>query len=215
MKYQDHSFAELRAQIAQIEASSNAKRSKYSRHIKRKYRPGLGLVRVNGRVMKKEIYFSAWYQKYIKDPKIDDSTVMKVFRRRFRMPYQAWQDLVNDCRKSKLFERWNDKTDAIGLSCSSLELLVLGTLRYLGRGWTFDDIAEATGVSEEIHRQFFHVFVTYGSTEYYDKHVSMPASYDDVANFSSEFEKAGMPGAIGSTDAVNIVMEKCSWRMRQ
>eukprot|EP00816_Leptocylindrus_hargravesii_P002830 CAMPEP_0196815854 /NCGR_PEP_ID=MMETSP1362-20130617/52339_1 /TAXON_ID=163516 /ORGANISM="Leptocylindrus danicus, Strain CCMP1856" /LENGTH=449 /DNA_ID=CAMNT_0042192989 /DNA_START=265 /DNA_END=1614 /DNA_ORIENTATION=- len=140
---------------------------------------------------------------------------MKLFRRRFRMPYQAWQDLVDDCRKSELFERWNDSTDAIGLSCTSLELLVLGTLRYLGRGWTFDDIAEATGVSEEMHRQFFHLFVTYGSTEFYEKNVSMPASYEDVANFSSEFEKAGMPGAIGSTDAVNIVMEKCSWRMRQ
>ena len=36
-----------------------------------------------------------------------------------------------------------------------LDSLILGALRYLGRGWTFDDKAEAAGVSEESHRFFF------------------------------------------------------------
>ena len=41
-----------------------------------------------------------------------------------------------------------------------LELLVLGSLRYLGRGWTFDDLEEATGISEESHRVFFRRFIS-------------------------------------------------------
>ena len=51
---------------------------------------------------------------------------------------------------------------------SPIELLLLGTLRYLGRGWTFDDIEEATAISLEVHRVFsmhssvgvVHVFMT-------------------------------------------------------
>jgi len=30
---------------------------------------------------------------------------------------------------------------------------------YLGRGWTFDDIEENTGISQETHRQFFHALL--------------------------------------------------------
>jgi hypothetical protein len=36
-----------------------------------------------------------------------------------------------------------------------LPLLLLCVLRYIGRGWTFDDLSENTGISEEIVRVFF------------------------------------------------------------
>jgi hypothetical protein len=39
-----------------------------------------------------------------------------------------------------------------------MELLLLGSLRYLGRGWTFDDLAESTFVRRDVHRCFFHKF---------------------------------------------------------
>ena len=38
---------------------------------------------------------------------------------------------------------------------SSIELLLLDTLWYLGRGCTFDDIEDCTKVSCEVHRCFF------------------------------------------------------------
>ena len=215
LKHKDDFLTELRHQMAEIESTSNARLPRYSRCNKRRYRRGLGLVRENGRVLKSEIFHSGWYQNYVRSPKIDDDVAMKLFRRRFRMPYDAWQKLLAECRTSPIFNRWNNTTDAIGISCTPLELLVLGALRYLGRGWTFDDISEATGIGKETHRVFFHEIATYGSTELYDKYVTIPASFEEATACSNEFEKVGMPDAIGSTDAVNIVMDKCTWRMRQ
>jgi hypothetical protein len=48
--------------------------------------------------------------------------------------------------------------------------MVLGAFRYLGRGWTFDDIEENTGISQETHRQFFHAFIEVRSTILYKKY---------------------------------------------
>ena len=35
-----------------------------------------------------------------------------------------------------------------------ISLLILSTIRYLGRGWTFDDLEEATDIGQECHRLF-------------------------------------------------------------
>lgn len=49
--------------------------------------------------------------------------------------------------------------DATGcLSSPILELLILGALHYLGRGWIFDDIEDTTGISEK-SALFFLSFV--------------------------------------------------------
>ena len=44
-------------------------------------------------------------------------------------------------------------------NASPLELLILESLRYLGRGYTFDDLEVCTAISEELHRVFFHQFI--------------------------------------------------------
>jgi hypothetical protein len=51
-------------------------------------------------------------------------------------------------------------------------MVLVGTFRYyLGRGgWTFDDIEENTGISQETHRQFFHAFIEVRSTILYKKY---------------------------------------------
>ena len=50
---------------------------------------------------------------------------------------------MEDAREGNWFPRWMAK-DATGKISSPLELLILGSLRYLGRGFTFDDLEEAT-----------------------------------------------------------------------
>jgi hypothetical protein len=41
----------------------------------------------------------------------------------------------------------------------------VGALQYQGRGWTFDDLEEATwGIHEETCRQFYHKCINFGST---------------------------------------------------
>lgn len=100
---------------------------------------------------------SSWYRYYVARP-VTSKKALKKFRRRFRLPYRAFVAFIRDAREHKWFPKAEQK-DAVGRDGTPLELLVLGALRYLGRGWTFDDIEESTGVSEEVHRRFFYDFV--------------------------------------------------------
>ena len=156
---------------------------------------------------------SFWYSYYICDPLLECDRFVKKFRNRFRLPYDRFLQLVDDCRASDLFKRWTGK-DAVGRDATPLELLVLGSLRYLGRGWTFDDIEEATAVSKEVHRTFFHRFIEFGSTTLYTKHVIFPTTFEEAIRHMREFTVAGLPGALGSTDATHITMWNCVYNLR-
>jgi hypothetical protein len=102
---------------------------------------------------------SSWYQMYVEHPDLT-AKGLKKFRRRFRLPYAEFLKLRNSLLEEDDFSRWHTgKCDHFGSRASPIELLLLGTLRYLGRGLTFDDIEEGTQVSEECHRQFFHKFI--------------------------------------------------------
>jgi hypothetical protein len=85
---------------------------------------------------------------------------------------------------------------------------VLGSLRYLGRGWTFDDLEEATGISEEVHRVFFHRFCKAIREHWYHKYVIEPTTKEEIKDSMAEFSEAGFDGCMGSADATHIIMEK-------
>jgi hypothetical protein len=106
------------------------------------------------------------------------------------------------------------KPDAAGKLGAPLELLILGALRYLGRGWTFDDLQEATLISQERYRKFFHDFILVGSTVMFNKWVRQPVSPDEVRDCKAEFEEAEYPGAFYSTDTTQIICEKISARLK-
>ncbi len=97
---------------------------------------------------------------------------------------------------------------------SPIELLVLGVLRYLGRGWTFDDICESTCISAETHRCFLNAFLEFGSTILYSKYVITPRTLEDAQSHMVEFEKAGFPGCVGSCDCTHIATEKCQYNLK-
>ena len=108
----------------------------------------------------------------------------------------------------------------MGTSCtkkesSPLGQMILGSLRYLGRGWTFDDCDEATADREETHRRFFHQFITIGSTILVAKYIHTPQSTSDITSHMDEFQLADMPGACASSDATSIVHELCSHRLQR
>ena len=96
-----------------------------------------------------------------------------------------------------------------------MKLLVLSTLRYFGRGWTFDDFQEVTAINHETARQFLRKFVEFGSSTLYNTYVINPTSSMDMQDYELEFLMAGFPGCIGSTDVSHIIMELCSYRLRQ
>ena len=98
---------------------------------------------------------SLWFQFYARNFYInEDAKLQKEFRSRFCLPYQQYLELVKQVKSNELFDRWcgvkyNNK------KVSPVELLLLGTLQYLGRGWTFDDCKESTVIDKDVHCCFF------------------------------------------------------------
>jgi hypothetical protein len=87
-------------------------------------------------------------------------------------------------------------------------------LRYIGRGWTFDDFEEATFIHEEAHHQFFHIFIHLESTMLCDKYVVSPQTSAESKTHMHELGIAGLTGAAGSSDATHVGMEQCSYRLK-
>ena len=80
---------------------------------------------------------------------------------------------------------------------------------------TFDDLEEATAIDEETHRQFFHQFILFGSTTYYNQHVMIPKSSNLSTWSTEEMTRAGFPGCVGSTDATHVAMDQVSVYLKQ
>jgi hypothetical protein len=71
-----------------------------------------------------------------------------LFRLRFRVPYSKYKEMVDECKNVGWWQ----------------EMLMLGSLRLLARGWVLDDLYENTNISPNVHRAFFKKFVTFYST---------------------------------------------------
>ena len=93
-----------------------------------------------------------------------------------------------------------------------ISLLVLTAFRYLGRGWTLDDLHENTAISRETIRQFFLKFIEFGSTALFNLYVNTPESIQALRDCENEYSRAGFPGCIGLADASHIIIEKCSYK---
>ena len=160
---------------------------------------------------------SHWWILYIEDPKVKDPHWNKQFRKRFRLPYELYLDLLhhileleNDSEVFDPFLRWrNGKENKAKVS--PIELLVLGRLRYLGRRWTFDDLEESTYIARDVHHVFFNKFVEFGANFLYPRYVRIPSTLEELKECELEYQKAGIPGCLGSTNATHINMDKTNF----
>ena len=120
------------------------------------------------------------------------------------------------CKQSSYFDQWSKHNVMKRYrNGAPLDLLVLCVIRYLGCGWLIDDLEEATCINYKTICQFIHQFIEWGSTELYKQYVVAPMTKEELEDCSAEFKSAGLPGCIGSTDATHIIMECCSYRLRQ
>ena len=172
-------------------------------------------VTLHGKKTRSKVFYSSWFQLYVSEDINQTASFLKTFRKRFRIPCSTWLRLLEKMKGNNLFIRWVNSKDALGINSSPFELSLLGSLRYLGRGWTFDDIQEATGISAEVHRCFFHLFVKFGASTLYDEHVKYPTNQEEIASHERECNLGGMTGAFGSADAVNVALEQVAWKHRQ
>jgi len=148
---------------------------------------------------------------------IDTPKFKRKFCHRFRMSYKSFQkhleELVKEC---PLFSSCSSTTlNAAGRPPVPLELLLLGTLQYLGRGWMLNNLKETTCISKETHHRFLHVYIYCGSTFLYDKYVLLPESLEQINDNSHKIFIAGLAGAIGSQDATHMGMLVCHYKLKQ
>ena len=157
---------------------------------------------------------SEWYLKYVKRTRLEMSKICADnFRRRFRMPFESFLSLVKEAREDDWFPDY-EKYNAIGQKGAPLEILMLGSLRYLGRGWTFDDLFEATFVSQDVHRVFLHVFTKACRKHLYPKWVKRPETAEEIEDCMHEFKLAGFDGCIGSADVTHVTLERCHSKLK-
>ena len=76
---------------------------------------------------------SSWYVQYVLRDQRSKKQLRK-FRRRFRLPYASFQEFLSLARTEKWFKSY-EKEDCTGRPGSPLELLLLGSLRYIYGSW--------------------------------------------------------------------------------
>ena len=78
---------------------------------------------------------TAWYHNHVSKPEPGNKKFDKKFCRRFRCSYRSFLKHVEEVKSSDLFKAWAEGSCTGGSKASSpIELLVLGSLQYLGRG---------------------------------------------------------------------------------
>ncbi len=153
-------------------------------------------------------YSNSQWWRLIHHPLVGDitSTYGKQFRRRFRVPYPLFLDLLVKAKELGFKDRPCSAANIYGIP---LELQILGVLRVLGRGTCFDGIEELTGGSAEAHRVFFHKFCSKFVEKYFNEFVYLPRTEEEKTAWATDYIRMGLPGAVGSTDCVHIKWERC------
>ncbi len=158
---------------------------------------------------------SGWYHAYVNKFLLGeaDSFMAKKFRNRFCMSYPSYMALLDQVKSDNRFKHWCGNKSNCKKS-SPVELLLLGLLRYLGRGWTFDDIEEQTAILCDVHPAFFHHFIDFGSTTLYLMHVLTPVNLAEAKSNMSEYTEAGFPGGVRSSNCTHITTERCKYNLK-
>ena len=131
------------------------------------------------------------------------------------MSYGSCLKHLHEVKAHPTFQKWRTGyVSNSGIKVVPIELLLLGALRFLGCGWTLDDLEEQTMISQETHRRFIHLYLSWGSTVFYQKQVNLPTS-EGIVESSYEYSIAGFPGCIGSQDATHVGMLRCQYRLKQ
>lgn len=139
-------------------------------------------------------------------PDVADATSLtsEEFRETFRIPFVVFTDIVSligDCK-------WACKrgTDNSGRPSIKLEILVAASLKRLGSGTSYKDLARCSGASASVLVPFFHKFCKYFSDNR-ARWIHGPQSTEEIKRHMGVYNLLGLPGAIGSLDATHIPWE--------
>jgi hypothetical protein len=166
-------------------------------------------------------YEDSTWGRMLKDPKSQDPKTRegKLFMARFRVPFPKYLEMVafvdaNDVRINGVTGKRINAVDSAGKSTVPVELLVLGVLRVLGRGISFDGIFELNGISTDINRIFFHQFCSCYARVQFPISCAPPQVGPDLDRVLQSYADLGLSGCCGSTDCTHVHWDRCPAGLR-
>lgn len=141
----------------------------------------------------------------LRSPTLSDpsSPKAKLFRRRFRMPYNLFSYIVQRCKDASIFSAPNKSRrhipDEIKLMCC---------LRILGRDNCCDDIGEMSDMGESTALSVFTKFVLGFSIKFGKEFISIPEG-ENLKKVMEIYSRLGFPGCVGSIDATHLKWSMC------
>ena len=152
-----------------------------------------------------QLYLNPGHEDYIMETKPD------LFRMRFRLTPDCFQELLDLVEEDRAmhFAGFGGK-DAARRPGVPLALLLLGSLRYLGRHCHFDDLQEATKIDKETHRRFFICLCAWGRQRLFQKFCLPPSTDEEIDKIERLYAAAGFPGCMGSFDVTHVPLQSLS-----
>ena len=155
---------------------------------------------------RQDYWMSVW-GKMLTNPEIEDpeSFVARKFRRRFRVPYPLFKEVIlPQCVSHNIFETKRECGGTI-----PIEFKLLIALRILGRDAVADDCSELSFVGESTCHFIFKQFVSNYSRAFYSEYVKFPTAADFMDTMET-YRRVGFPGCVGSIDCTHIKWAACA-----
>ena len=163
---------------------------------------------------------SIWWIEFLEDNwgiyknAAPDSYKGKQFRHKFRMTWWALNKFLDTCKRERWFaerEFDEEETDGRRKRKVPVELLIMGSLAFLGGSISFENLPEVTNISSQTHRAFFDEFTDIGATKMYALWIKIPSTTEELADLCRPYNAAGLPGAFCSIDGVRVRWWSCSY----
>lgn len=155
--------------------------------------------------------------KMIRDPNVNIPSHRrgKEFRRKFRVPFPVFQQIVTMCIETEDAEFNRREKMATGEWAIPIELKILSVLRCLGSGMKFYDLSEMTGhlISEQECGRFFKCFMKKFRI-YFERDIIKPLEGEALVQSMREYAMLGLPGCIGSIDCTFVPWERVSINLK-
>jgi len=132
----------------------------------------------------------------------------KEFRLNYRMPWTEVRKLVRLFARKKwvITQKEIDQRRVGGLKVCPPEVKILGTLYWLGEGCSFHTIYNVSGrvLSSQSFCDFAKKFCKIVRTHLTPRYIKLPETVEDLRRIEKAYTERGFPGAVGSTDGVQI-----------
>jgi len=144
------------------------------------------------------------WMSWIRDERIIDPATKeaKRFRRLFRIPFPIFEAIVTSCKSSDYAVFNYAKTDSCGEFNVPLEIKILFCLRVLAGGIKINDAAEMTQFMENSTGNDFFSHFNIKFCEMFEHIHIRPLEGEELLQSMATYARMGLPGAIGSIDAV-------------